>query len=351
MNRLINMQWRLTLFGAAVAAGAAALALVIVAGAFELDLPTLLAVRWLGTPVLPLGLGAALALGLLAGYWIGNRTKRRLERIIAAILQFERGHLSHRLPPLGEDEIGLVATHLNEMARRVERQVASLQRLTAQQAGWQEQVRRAAVAEERQRLARELHDSVSQQLFAISMLTSAVVEQVPDDGGPLRRQLKAVEEMAARAQDEMRALLLHLRPAVLEGKGLKEGLDDLLRALQERQSLQIRWAVDDLPPLPKGIEDHLFRIAQEGLSNVLRHARARTVTLRVHAGDRQIRLKIVDDGVGFVPEEAKGSSYGLQSIHERASEIGGAVEVVSVPGRGTQLTVTVPIVDQGERAE
>jgi two-component system, NarL family, sensor histidine kinase LiaS len=351
-SRLGNIQWQLSLFGAVVAGLAAAVTIAVALRALRLDLLTLLAIQWLQTPVLVLIAALTLVAGLVAGYGVGNRLKRRLQRLVESILYFERGNFGHRVPALGEDEIGVVADHLNEMARRVEGQVASLQRLSTQQAQWREQERKAAIFEERQRLARELHDAVSQQLFAISMMTSAVLEQLQADDLPLRRQISAIGTMAGTAQNEMRALLLHLRPAVLEGRGLKEGLEKLLAAFRESQSIQVRWEVAELPPLPKGVEDHLFRIVQEGLSNVIRHARAATVTVRLYAVNRQVRLKIIDDGAGFSPGEAKASSYGLQSIRERASEIGGVAEVISFPGKGTQVEVKVPIVEnQGESAE
>lgn len=349
---LTTLQWRLSLFGAAAAALAALLTLIATAGALQLDPFTLLTLRWLGLPVLLLILLLALPAGLLAGYRYGSRVHRRLDQLVEAVRHYERGDFGYPVPPPGDDEIGRLAQHLGAMATQVGQHAASLQRLATQQAEMREQVRQAAVTEERQRLARELHDAVSQQLFAISMLSSAVIEQVPDEQAPLRQQLAAIETMAGRAQTEMRALLMHLRPAVLEGKGLKEGLDDLLEAFRQRHPIEVRWEVGALPPLPRGVEDHLFRIVQEALSNVLRHAQARRVTVRLGVAQRQVRLKIVDDGVGFDPGRARSASYGLQVIAERASEIGGVASVVSVPGRGTQVEVTVPLVgDPGERAE
>lgn len=351
-RRLANIQWQLSLFGAAIAGLASVVTITIFLQTLGLDVLALATLRWLQMPVLAVIAAFIIALGLLAGYRYGNRQKRRLEQVVESILHYERGDFGHRAPPLGDDEIGLVAHHLNEMAGWVEGHVASLQRLSTQQAQWREQVKKAAIIEERQRLARELHDAVSQQLFAISMMSSAALEQLPGDESPLRRQINAIETMAGKAQNEMRALLLHLRPAVLEGKGLRQGLDEFLTAFRERNPIHVRWEIAELPPLPRGVEDHLFRIVQEALSNVLRHSRATAVTVRLQVVGRQVRLKILDDGVGFSTGQAKASSYGLQVIRERASEIGGVAEVFSMPGQGTQVEVKVPIVeDQGERAE
>jgi NarL family two-component system sensor histidine kinase LiaS len=104
--------------------------------------------------------------------------KKRLEKLIESILKYENGNFAYRIPSLGDDEIGLAADQLNEMAKRIERQVASLQKLSNERAEWQDQMKKSVISEERQRLARELHDAVSQQLFAISMMTSAVLEGI-----------------------------------------------------------------------------------------------------------------------------------------------------------------------------
>jgi len=338
-----GMQWRFALVGMVIAGVVSFITLLIFLQSLGLDMLSLFTLRWLQLPVVLVVAAFAGGVGLVAGYGYGTQTKRRLDRLVESILHYERGDFGHRAPHLGDDEIGLIASHLGQMADWVERHLASLQRLSTQQAQWREQVKNAAVIEERQRLARELHDAVSQQLFAISMMSSAVLELLPADESPAGRQIKAIETMAGKAQSEMRALLLHLRPAVLEGKGLRQGLDELMATFRERHAIAVRWEIGDLPPLPQGVEDHLFRIVQEALSNVLRHAQASAVTVRLHAAGRQVRLKIIDDGVGFSLSQAKASSYGLQVIRERASEIGGLAEIISMPGQGTQVEVKVPI--------
>ena len=166
--------------------------------------------------------------------------KKRLEHLLESALKYERGQFAHRIPPLGDDEIGRVAEHLNRMARRVEQQVASLQKLATEKARWREQMKQSVITEERQRLARELHDAVSQQLFAISMLLSAVREHLPADH-PMHGRIVTAEKVAGEAQNEMRALLMQLRPVPLEGKGLKEGLKELLAELKAKQPLEIDW--------------------------------------------------------------------------------------------------------------
>lgn len=278
------------------------------------------------------------------GYIHGNLLKKRIEIILQSTTMLERGILSTRIPQLGSDEIGQLGQQLNEMTTRFQQQVASLQRLSTHNAELTEQVKQAAIGEERQRLARELHDAVSQQLFAISMTMAALKRTILQNPEKASKQLMLVEEMAAAAQSEMRALLLHLRPTHLEGKSLHQGVEDLLRELQAKHNLCFEWGIEEIPYLPKGIEDHLFRILQEALSNILRHAKAQKVEVKIAAIQGNIRLKVTDNGVGFdVQDDRKSSSYGMSLMQERVAEIGGVFNVSSAPGQGTMIEVTVPI--------
>ncbi|GEN34936.1 MULTISPECIES: HAMP domain-containing sensor histidine kinase [Aneurinibacillus] len=287
----------------------------------------------------------AALVGTSAGYIYGNLMKKRVEILLQSAMLIERGNLSTRVPYLGEDEVGLLGERLNEMTIRFQQQVLSLQRLSAHNAELTEQVKQSAVNEERQRLARELHDAVSQQLFAISMTMAAVRRTLSQNPEKASRQVELVEEMAAAAQSEMRALLLHLRPTQLEGKSLREGIEGLLIELQTKHSLELSWQIDDIPSLSKGMEDHLFRILQEALSNALRHARATKLEVKLVKMQNQMRLRITDDGIGFAEgEEKKSSSYGMKLMEERVAEIGGVLVVSSAPGHGTMIEVTVPFV-------
>ncbi|GKV64403.1 MULTISPECIES: sensor histidine kinase [unclassified Sporosarcina] len=216
----------------------------------------------------------------------------------------------------------------------------SLRRITDERSEAQDQIIQERIVQERQRLARELHDSVSQQLFAASMLLSAIAEQAEE--GPIRKPLLQVEKMVQQAQLEMRALLLHLRPAALHNQSLSKGLEELLNELKEKVTFDITHRLEDIE-LSKGAEDHLFRIAQETLSNTLRHAKATEVeVLLIERGGLAI-LRVQDNGVGFRQDDGKGGSYGLQNVKERAIEIGGSCKIVSVPSQGTIVEVQLPI--------
>jgi len=207
---------------------------------------------------------------------------------------------------------------------------------------WEERVKFSAVIEERQRLARELHDAVSQQLFAISMTATAVGRTIDKDWERAKRQVELIEEMAAVAQSEMRALLLHLRPVHLDGKNLGEALQVLVAELKQKTSMTIQLVVEGETMLDTQSEDHLFRIAQEAISNTLRHSKAQSMTIRLTGYGRQVQLTFEDDGVGFEVEERKHSSYGLLTMEERVLEMGGSLEIESKPGTGTTIDIWIP---------
>ena len=171
-----------------------------------------------------------------------------------------------------------------------------MQRITDERAEAQDKLIQERIVQERQRLARELHDSVSQQLFAASMLMSAINEQEHEQ--KTQKPLLQVERMVQQAQLEMRALLLHLRPAALNDKSLAEGLEELLVELKEKVSFDIRYRLEEVS-LSKGAEDHLFRIAQETLSNTLRHAQATEVDVLFVERDDLAIFRVQDNGVGF----------------------------------------------------
>jgi signal transduction histidine kinase len=224
-----------------------------------------------------------------------------------------------------------------KLQKLLESQRRSLARISNERAETQDQIIQERLIMERQRLARELHDSVSQQLFAASMLLSSMTEQEGASPGLLQ-----TEKMVQQAQLEMRALLLHLRPAALHDKSLRQGLFELVSELKEKVYFTIEHKLEEVP-LPKGAEDHLFRIAQETLSNTLRHSKATEVHILFIERDDFAILRIQDNGIGFESEQSKSTSYGLKHIEERAIEIGATSKIVSVPSEGTIVEVKVPI--------
>lgn len=290
----------------------------------------------------------SVAIGAAHGYWSSHRVSSRLEQLREAMLHMEKGNLSRPVPPLGVDEVGRLGEQLNRIMSKWEEQVTSLQRLSNNNAQLAEKAKYSAVVEERQRLARDLHDAVSQQLFAISMTATAVSRTLDKDFEKAQRQIRLIEEMASVAQSEMRALLLHLRPVHLEGKRLSQGLRELLHELQAKVPIEITLEMDENIQLSRGIEDQLFRIAQEALSNTLRHSKATKIEIKLQQPADVIRLSIRDNGVGFTLDEQKHASYGLLSMKERVNEIGGSLHLITAPGKGTRIEIRVPVLTEKE---
>ncbi|WP_342566527.1 sensor histidine kinase [Paenibacillus sp. FSL R7-0345] len=284
--------------------------------------------------------------GVGFGFFQSFRFKRRLERLRGTLVAWEKGNLTPAMPVLGSDELGRLGEQLGRISGKWENQVNTLQRLSTNNAKLAEQARVSAIIEERQRLARELHDAVSQQLFAISMTATAVGRTLEKDFDKAQRQIALIEEMSAVAQSEMRALLLHLRPVYLEGKGLEQGLQELIKELQIKVPMEIIFEMDPDVQLLKGVENHLFRIVQEAISNTLRHAKAEKMEIRLHRRGDSVRLTLRDDGVGFEIDDNKLTSYGLSNMQERIAETGGSIQFITAPGKGMRIEITVPLVNE-----
>lgn len=233
------------------------------------------------------------------------------------------------------------AEPINEVRQKIMNLSSDIQTLSAKPSFIGSETREELLEQERHRIARELHDSVSQQLFAVMMMLSAINEEGSLDLPTLKKQVVLIEGIVNEAQIEMRALLLHLRPTKLEGKTLREGIISLLNELSSKVNMEIKWDVEDIRLLP-GNEDHLFRIVQELLSNTLRHAKAKTLELYLTEGKSQYNLRVVDDGIGFDPEVVKNGSYGLMNIKERIEGMGGTIKLLSDSSRGTTVSIHIP---------
>jgi two-component system, NarL family, sensor histidine kinase LiaS len=300
------------------------------------------------------GLIAILVVGIAGGYSTSRAQQEQMNTLVEATLLWANGRLGHRIEVVGdENEILELANALNGMAERLEDQVLALGRLVDKNERLAQQAAGLATMEERQRLARDLHDSVSQQLFAIGMTAGAVAKLYDRDPDRVRPLIAQLEEMASKAQAEMRALLLHLRPVELEGRSLAEALDRFLSDVCPRHQIRYDMELNGVVRLSDGMEAHLFRIAQEAVSNVVRHASATRLGVKLMREGERVCLSVSDDGNGFDPKQQRGGSYGLQSIQERAEEVGGRLEVRSRTGEGTEVRVWVSLYgkEEGERDE
>ena len=205
-----------------------------------------------------------------------------------------------------------------------------------------EAARVKAVLEERQRLARELHDSVTQALYSALLWTEAANRQLGAGGVETAREhLRDARAATREALSEMRLLLFELRQPVLEVRGLSAVLRARLDAVEARSGLATEVRLDETVRLPAAVEQNLYRIAQEALNNVLKHARASRVAVTLEATDERLRLEVVDDGNGFDPRQP-GGGLGLKGMRERAESLGGTLTIESARGVGTRLRLEVP---------
>jgi PAS domain S-box-containing protein len=209
------------------------------------------------------------------------------------------------------------------------------------------QAEQLAVMRERERLARELHDSVTQSLYSLTLLSEAGCQLAEADSlenvGDYLRRLGQISQQALK---EMRLLVYELRPLVLQREGLVGALQLRLDAVEKRAGLDARLMVEGEVELQARVEEELYRIAQEALNNILKHATATAVTVCIHSEGSQVVLEVTDDGKGFDVGGTSGrGGIGLASMRERAEKIQGSLTVLSTPGEGTTIRISVEVPD------
>lgn len=301
-----------------------------------------------GFPVFIYALSGAIVAGILAmlmTYGLLHRMHRetasRLSILVSNQLTDDQLFRDNRTRGIMGRENAVLLIALRQKIARLQQEIT---RYSAQPVMVGGESKEAILTDERHRIARELHDSVSQQLFAAMMMLSALRSTV-DKGNveATTKQVRTIEHVINSAQSEMRALLLHLRPTSLAGKPLREGIIGLLKELQTKIHIRIVWRLSEVT-LPATTEDNLFRIVQELLSNTLRHAEAEELEVYLAVSANTVILRVVDDGVGFDTDKTQSAgSYGLQNIQERATAIGGTARILSFPGQGTSVEIRVPI--------
>jgi PAS domain S-box-containing protein len=196
-----------------------------------------------------------------------------------------------------------------------------------------------AVLEERQRLARNLHDAVNQSLFSAGLIAEVLPRLWERDQAEARRSLEDLRRLTRGAMAEMRALLAELRPSTLTDAELGDLLRLLGNAFTGRTNIPAQVTVVGQGVLPADVQVAIYRVCQEALNNVAKHAGASLVEIHLRHEDTAIELSIRDDGQGFDPEQTTSGHYGLSMMHERAQGVGAQLSVTSQPGHGTELTV------------
>jgi signal transduction histidine kinase len=276
-------------------------------------------------------LAASIPLGLAFGMLSTRRLTWRLRRLAASTLAVSSGEFGSRIPVSGSDEVAQLEENFNRMAARLSSAVEAERRLAAANARHHE----------RSRIARELHDSISQELFSLSVLSGGLRRSLPS--GSLA--LPAVETMERTAGDtmrEMQALLLELQPVALGEAGLAAALEGICRAHRERLGLDVQASVSAVV-LPAQTEHAILRVAQEALSNAVRHSGASAIRLRLdNSGGEGVTLEVCDNGSGFDPAAGSDGGLGLRAMQERAGELGGSLSIVS-GAEGTVVRGVFPV--------
>jgi PAS domain S-box-containing protein len=257
--------------------------------------------------------------------WLGVPLVSKEQRIgLLAIMHEEPGHYTDK-------HIELATAFANQAAVAIEN------------ARLYERVQSAAVLEERQRLARELHDSVSQALYGITLGADAARKLLDRDPGRAAEPVDYILSLAQAGLAEMRALIFELRPESLESEGLIAALEKQAAALRARHEIPVRvTTLCEEPDMPPEAKDALYRVAQEALHNTVKHARANHAEIRLKCSTEGVVLEIIDDGAGFDSSSDFPGHLGLHSMRERAERLGGTLDVESKSRRGTRIVTRIP---------
>jgi NarL family two-component system sensor histidine kinase LiaS len=270
----------------------------------------------------------ATVVGTLTGLLITRNVTRRLRRITQAAEAWSRGEFAVEVRDPTHDEIGQLGQDLNGMAEQLHTLLAAREELAA--------------FEERNRLARDLHDSIKQNVFATALLVGAARTHLPPETLPAETYLAEAEALAEQTRQELTALIRELRPARLQDKGLAVVLREYAEDWSRRMGLAVVMHVDGAQDIALDIEEALLRIAQEALANIAHHSGAAHVTMYLTLNRAQVRLVITDDGAGFDVAHATGRGVGLASMSERVAAHNGTLHIVSSPG-STAIEAKIPL--------
>lgn len=290
---------------------------------------------------------AVLVVGTALGFAVATILSRPLTHLAHAAEAVGRGDFTWRPPSWAHDEIGRLGASFARMSERLASMRDELRRREAVRARLLEQVMRAQ-EEERRRIARELHDETGQSLT--SLVVGLAMMADADDLAAVRAQAAELRLLAARTLEEVHHLSRGLRPSVLDDLGLVPALERQLKECGASRGLATDFhavGADDRR-LPAPVEIAVYRIAQEALTNVAKHAGARTVSLLLERRADSVRLIVEDDGRGFDVEGVLSDTdvegrLGLLGMRERAALLGGSVAVESTPGRGTSVFAEIPL--------
>lgn len=248
---------------------------------------------------------------LLTWFLLDDNSKRQINHNLRRILNNQSINVT--------DDGTEISTNIQRLSKKMNLMTASLQSKENSRILKSQEI----VKQERKRIARDLHDTVSQDLFAASMVLSGIAQNVSQlDVDQVGSQLLAVEEMLQHAQNDLRILLLHLRPVELENKTLSEGFKMILKELTDKSDIEVVYH-ESILTLPKKIEDNIFRIGQEFISNTLKHSQASRLEVYLNQTENELQLKMIDNGIGFDMDSVYDLSYGLKNIEDRVEDLAG----------------------------
>lgn len=300
----------------------------------------------LGETILPLAIIAvisSLPLALTLSIVTVRPLARRLQRIAITSRSFAAGDLDARTNEHGRDEIGQLSQQFDHMATTISEQVQDLRALAAQDSALALSAEESGRAAERAMLSRDLHDTVAQHLFSLAMGTASLATLIERDPEQAAQQAQTLATIATHAQDELRSMLTWLRPNPAAKRGLAEALDDLAQSWREHNegatSVDLQITTE---PLPLLLESVLYRVCQEALNNVARHAHAQHVVVQLARRERDVVLTVRDDGCGF-DKATPVNGFGLIGMSERVRAVRGILMVTSAPEAGTELHVQIPV--------
>jgi signal transduction histidine kinase len=279
-----------------------------------------------GLVVLAAVIPAGIAFGLLST----RRLIRRLDRLAVSTLEVADGAFERRIPVSGADQVSRLEENFNRMAGQLQASLDTRRQLAEANARHQE----------RSRIARELHDSISQELFSLSALAGGLRRALPS-GSPVQAEVETMERTAGETMREMQSLLLALRPVALGEAGLASALDGICRAYRERLGAGIQAELEPLV-LPPDQEHAILRVTQEALANAVKHAAAPVIRVRLRGSEDQVTLEVADAGCGFDLTGPDTGGLGLRTMHDRVAEHGGTLTIDTSPGNGTTVRARFP---------
>lgn len=274
---------------------------------------------------------------LLAGMGMARHLIVRLQGLSIAAKNWSQGHFAFSVQEQAEDEFGILIRDLNVMARQLQALFSVQQQLIA--------------SEERNRLARDLHDSVKQQFYALGAQIQ-IANELCGQPHHVQRHLQEAILLLRSIQEEMNNLIQHLRPALLSEKGLRSALQDYVQTWSRLRGIAATFRQELPEDEQRGVlepeqEEALFRVMQEALSNVARHSAAWSTEVRLASQGLETVLSIIDNGNGFDAEQIE-PGFGMHSMQERLSALGGTVKITSVLGQGTAVVASIPALSKSE---